>query len=1077
MRFYSPHSHTTFSYGDGFGTPEQHAARLAHLGATGAVLTEHGNVSSHAMWEKACAKYGLHPGYGCELYTAPPGEQRKWHLTVMAENAVGYRNLNTLVTKSYAEGFYRWPTVHGAWLEEYSEGLIVTSGCSDSLLACTLLGGKSYGDKRDIASSQDVANAVKVASWFKSVYGDRYYLETQRFPELERTRTLNSFYASISRKLDIRLAATADVHYPLPEENEMQKILHAALRGGGKTVEAIEQEWEYDISLSYPLSDAQIGKQLMATGLSKRDAWAAILATEEIGQRLQVVLPKAQRISYPTENKLDLIWEWLREGWRYRWAQNKYLQAHAPAAHKQLQYEMEIITSKGYIDYFLMIADAVVWAKEQGIAVGPARGSAAASSVCYFLRITEVDPLQFPNMMFERFLDVTRDDLPDIDLDFADDRRDEVRQYLARRWGEDHVGNIGNFVRYRGKNSIDDVSRVYRIPKWASEGVKSLILDRSGGDARQSDSLEDTFEFFPKAKTLVEQFPPLQLATKLEGNYRGMSVHAAGIVVSSEPITDVVALYTREVGKDKHKVSVVSADKKSAEYLGMLKVDFLGLSTMSMIAKALDIIGMTLDELYTIPLDDPKTLAAFKACDVVGIFQFEGRAQRVITKDVSPDNFMHLADINALARPGPLFSGVAAEYIERKHKRKPIEPLHPIVDKLTSHTYGTIVYQEQVLGTIKEMGGFPVAKVGDIRRIISQKLGEASMNNMRDEFQAGAKRLHGVRPELSLRIWRQMVTSANYSFNIAHCISYSMLGFWCMWLKVHHPLAFYTAQLCKVNDKKRPRLMKDALDHNISILPPHPAQSGVTWQPVPHIYKPAVRAGLTQLAGIAETRANAMVQYREEIMAVALSPLDKARSAPWTWGEFSGVRGIGAKTIVKMREFAENPDPFGLLRVRTTLDNYRNGIRAKRAGYRGLPMPTHNSGTVPDGKVASLTWMGFCIGKNYQNAVEKIRTREGKDEEEILKTLRDPHLLDSVVLRCMDDGPEDVYARIDRWTFPRLAAAVEEIILGEDIVIVQGYKRDNDFGVSIIVQDLWVIAPDENEKGIDLAQEADDDLE
>lgn len=1073
-RFFSVHTHDTFSYGDGFGTPEEHAARLAELGAKGAASTNHGNTSDHVQWEKALKKHGLHPAFGCELYTAPNKELSKWHQTVIAETSEGYRNLNRLVSRTWAEGFYRWPTANWQMLVDHSEGMISTSGCSDSLLACTLLGGKSLGEKRERADAADVLRAERVVSGFKEAYGDGYYLEVQRFPELERTRTLNMALADLGKRLHVPLVATADVHYPRPEQNEMQKILHAALRGGGKTVEGIEQEWEYGIRLSYPLSDREIARQLIATGLSKSQAWQAIANSEEIGQRAQVVLPKNERIKYPVDPGLtaqELIWEWLRDGWRFRYPLNAHLRAATKEYHARLKYEMDIITSKGYIDYFLMISDAVKWAKDQGIAVGPARGSAAASLVCYLLRITEVDPLQFPHMMFERFLDVSREDLPDIDLDFADDRRDELRRHMVERWGADYVGNIGNFVRYRGKNSIDDVARVYRVPKWAAERVKGQILERSGGDARQSDSLADTFDFFPAAKAIAEQYPALLRAIDLEGNYRGMSVHAAGLVVSSTPISDTCALYTRE--KNGRPVTVLAYDKKSAEAVGMLKVDLLGLTTMSMIAKALEYINMSLTELYTIPLDDPKTLAAFKNTDVVGIFQFEGRAQRVITKDVSPDNFLHLADINALSRPGPLFSGVAAEYVARKHGRHEIERVHPIVDKVTDFTYGTIVYQEQVLTIIKELGGFPVAKVGDIRRIISQKLGEASMNNMREEFQAGARKLHGVKEDLSDRIWRQMVTSANYSFNIAHCISYSMLGFWCMWLKVHHPLAFYAAQLAKVNDEKRPRLMKDAMDHSVSIRPPHPALSGLTWTPVPK--KNAVLAGLTEMPGIAEKKGQAMLNTRDVVVAAERA---LGVNSQWSWDDYLQVKGIGAKTIAKMKAFAANPDPFGLLRVRTTLETYRTGIRGRKAGFRGLPTPTHTSGNMSDGAIEYVVWMGFCLSKNYQNAVEKERTRTGRDELDILKEMRDPHLLDSVVLRCYDDGPEDVYLRVNRWRFPELKDHVSEIVPNEDIVIVLAEKKAHDFGVSLHVRDMWVIEPSDDELGIDYVKEEEDvDLE
>lgn len=424
-------------------------------------------------------------------------------------------------------------------------------------------------------------------------------------------------------------------------------------------------------------------------------------------------------------------------------------------------YETGLLIDKEFVSYFLMLSEGVRWAKDRGIAVGPARGSAAASLACYILRITEVDPLQYPTMVFERFIDATRADLPDVDLDFADDRRAEVIQHMRDKYGADHVGNIANNTRYRGKNSIDDVARVYEIPIWETRVAKDLIIERSGGDSRQSDSLEDTFAMFPKAAEVLRKYPELKYAMRLEGNMRSWSTHAAGVVISNIPINDVCATYRRDgAGSD-----VLAYDKKDAEYLGMLKADFLGLTTMGMIGLALEEIGMGLDELYRIPLDDPETLAAFKRNDVVGIFQFEGRATRVVCADVSPDNFMHLADINALSRPGPLFSGMTAQYVDVKHGRKKAEELHPIVDKVTAWSYGQIVYQEQVLTIIKEMGGFPVTKIADIRKIISQKLGEMSFQKMFEEFVEGAYRLHGVERSLAERVWKFMVTSATYSFN------------------------------------------------------------------------------------------------------------------------------------------------------------------------------------------------------------------------------------------------------------------------------------------------------------------------
>lgn len=1037
---------------DGFGTPEQHVARAAELGMGALALTEHGNTSSHVKLEKAARAAGVRPIFGCELYTAPERTRQKWHLTVLAQNQEGLQNLYRLVTRSYSEGFYQWPTVDGEMLSDHASGLIVLSGCLDSLIACTLLGGKSNGPKRDSASSWDVDAAEATVRKFQELLGrDNYYLEVQRFPQLARARTLNPILAELSRRTGAPLVATSDCHYPRPDDNEMQKILHAAGRGTG-TVAAAEASWEYDILLTPPTSDVEVGRSLVGTGLTRHEAWAAILATADVASRCDVSLPKSERLRFPVPDgrtAQDLIWEWLRDGWSYRWTRNPRMRAHKREYVDRLKYEMDLITYKDYIDYFLMLSDAVRYAKDSGIAVGPARGSAAASLACYLLRITEVDPLQFPTMVFERFIDASRMDLPDVDLDFEDDRRDEVRMYLVRQYGADRVGNIGNFVRYRGKNSIDDVARVYEIPKWEAETVKGLIIERSGGDSRQSESLADTFHMFPKAAEVLARNPALANAMELEGNMRGMNVHAAGVVISNDPIWHYCAMYEKDgVGKSKKRMRVLAYDKKDAEYLGMLKADFLGLTTMGMIARALGMIGMSIDELYSTPLDDPDTLAAFKRNDVVGIFQFEGRATRIVCADVSPDTFMHLADINALARPGPLFSGMTAQYVDVKHGRAEPEKLHPIVDKVTAWSYGQIVYQEQVLTIIRELGGFPVQKIADIRKIISQKLGEMSFQKMFDEFLQGAYRLHGVGPELATRIWKFMVTSATYSFNVAHCVSYSMLAFWQMWIKVHHPLAFYAASLSKLgNDKaseyKRKRLMVDAVKHGISILPPDLAASDMTW--VADWDKQAVRAGYMQVPGIGEANATLILREREERPFLE-------------WKDLQRVKGIGPKKIELIRRFAESDDPFELELVAKILGKYRRAIKRGQVGFAHLPKPTHTSDTIPRDGEHDVIWMGMVRSINYQDYIENQRTRTGDDEDVIIARTKDPHLRESVVLRSYDDGDEDVYVRFNRWEFPRFKKAVESIVPNRDIIIVHGRKRD-DFGISLHCYALTVLDP------------------
>lgn len=1065
MDFVSLHSHSTFSYGDGYGPVEDHVARVADLGMTALAMTDHGNTSSHVQLEKNATKYGIKPIYGCEIYLAPKNMRdrkitSKCHQTVLARNVTGLQNLNRMVSESWDTGFYMYPSVDGPMLKKYADGLVVTSGCADSLLSSTLLGGKWLGPKRLDYTSAQFQATVDLAMWYQRTFGENYYLEVQRFPGLERCRVLNPAFEQISRITGIPLVATADVHYPLPTDNKLQTILHAAHRGG--TVESTEASWEYDILLTYPTSDDEVMRDLLGTGLSQTGAQAALENTGIIADGCTVVLPRSEQLRYPRPDEYDsaedMIWAWLRDGWTFRWKSNERMRANKQAYIDRIKYEMGPIAAKDFCDYFLVLSHVVRWAKDRKIPVGPARGSAAASLVCYMLRITEVDPLQFPTMVFERFIDLKRSDLPDVDLDFSDDRRDEVRQECVRLFGADRVGNIANFTRYRGKNSIDDVARVYGIPKWETETAKKMIISRSGGDSRQNDSLQDTFDTFPAAKAVLDKYPQLAYAMDLEGNYRGLGVHAAGLVISNAPINEVCATYVRKSGKHGNMLTVLAYDKKDAEYLGMLKADFLGLSTMGMIGLALDQIGMDLEELYRVPLTDPVVLAAFKRNDVVGIFQFEGRATRQVCLDVSPDNFMHLADINALSRPGPLFSGMTAAYVEVKHGRADPEELHPLVDAVTSWTNGQIVYQEQVLKIIAEVGGFPVTKVGDIRKIISQKLGEASFEKMHEEFNEGAMRLHGISDERATRIWKFMVTSATYSFNVAHCVSYSMLAFWCMWLKLNHPEAFYAAQLEKTDPDNWPRLMRDAMAHGVTVKAPQIGVSARSWSG--DIAGHAVVAGYSQIHGVGPAISQRIYDFVEQDR-VSREMNGAEDHAPMTWDDLIEVPGIGEKTIQRIVDFCESDDPFELHRTGIILDGYRNEMRLGYADWAAIPRPTHTSTNIPRRGEHNVTWMGIVKEKNYQDYVENQRTRTGDEIEDIIKRMKDPHLVKSCVLRSFDDGEEDVYVRFNRWQFPRFKEAIDSLQPGRDVIIVKGRKRE-DFGVSIHVQTLTVINPEED---------------
>lgn len=732
---------------------------------------------------------------------------------------------------------------------------------------------------------------------------------------------------------------------------------------------------------------------------------------------------------------------WMRQGWTYRIRNgNTRMRKHKKEYTERVEYEMALIKSKGFIDYFLLMSEAVRWAKDSGIPVGPSRGSAAASLVCYLLRITEIDPLQFPFMMFERFIAPDREDIPDIDLDFDDERRHEVRQHLVDKYGANRVGNIGTFTKYKGKNSIDDVARVYRetIPKWKAEIVKGMIVERSGGDSRSDQSLIDTIEMFPAAKAIMEECPDLYKAGRLQGNYRGMSTHAAGVVVTNTAVSDICALYTREVKGE--EISALSVNKYDAEYLGIMKLDLLGLKTMGVIRYALADAGLSLEDLYSVPLDDPEAIGIFTRNDVVGIFQFEGRATRLVNRDVRPTRFMELSDINGLSRPGPLFSGTTAEYIRIKHGVAQATRFHPIIDEITGPTHGQVIYQEQVLQALSRFGGLSVGRVHEIRRIISQKLGEASFNTSQNDFVEQAMEMHGVTRKIAEDVWGRLVTSASYSFNVAHSISYSMLAYWCAYLKAHHPVPFYAAHLRKAQEEDWGRLIKDAERHGVKVRGVTPGKSQVNWSIAEDEEQEAqaIVAGWQQLRGIGQSTSERIVEYTDQ------HPVSSA-------DDLLQVRGIGPSKVKQFREQIESPDPFGLLKTRHSIDSIKQGFRDRTFAER-LPIPEHSSDDLLDikgGKV--IPWMGMVKLKEYKDAIEDERARSGRDLDEIRKTMKRPDLPTSCTLHCYDDGDEDVYVRINRFDYPKYKDVLQMIKEKHDVIYVLARKSNAGFGASLYV--------------------------
>lgn len=1044
MEFASLHHHTTLSYGDGFRTPAEHVAAVAELGYSGLALTEHGNVSSHIQLERAAQAAGLRAGFGVELYCETPDErgQLKNHLTVIAQTPTGYSNLLQLVTASW-ENFRYKPTTTSAMLVQYAEGLQVLSGCLGGLLSTALWGGKGVPEKR----RADMPAAERVVGWFRDLFPDRYFLEVMPHPSLDRQRAHNDALAVLSRRMGVPMVATLDCHYPTARDKAMYPVLHAIARGGRhNTVESQSQSWEYDILLA-PASKQDIHRRLAESGLTRGEAGEAMEQAAEIAASWTATIPKFVDLRYPTgprESAEELLRSWCRRGWRYR-GFDRLRGAERERYIARVQYEMNLIVEKGFTNYFLVISDLVRWAKNNGVAVGPARGSAAASLVCYLTRITEVNPMVFPTLLIERFIDPNRHDLPDIDLDFDDEERWRVRDYLVQQYGEDRVGNIMTVVKYKGKNSLDDIARVFRVPLPAVTEVKEMLIERSSGDLRGNATIEDSAAMFPRVAQILEQYPHLRKAMDLEGNIKGMSVHAAGLVVAQEPLAQSVAVYTRLDSKSNERKTVLSIDKYDAEHINALKIDVLGLTTMGVIRRCLDMVDMTLEDLYDLPLDDEEVFAAFRRNEVIGIFQFDGRAMRSVCREVKPDTFMELCDINALSRPGPLHSGAAAEYIQVKHGRKPPEHLHPIVDKITLHTNYQIVYQEQILQVVRLLGGFTWEQAAAIRKLISKKQGEQAFNRMQQLFLDGCA-TNGVREASAGKIWKMLVTAGAYAFNAAHCVSYGILAYWTMWLKVHHPLAFYCASLQKYDPKTKGfDLLKEATARGLAILPPCPQRSDVSWS----VQGDALVAGFVQVPGIGEKTAGNMVAYRPLYLKTV------GKRVQMEWEDYTAVHGIGAATMQKVKEFCESPDPFGLKLMSDTLGRARRWLR-DHADENLMRVPSSRSVDVPyEPQAGEHVWLGVVRERNLKDLYELHRSRTGEELDP--GSVKEPQFINWAVVTGEDEtGPLTLTVHRFGGLYERYKDTLWALNPERDLLLVRGYKR-KEYRRALYVHELWVI--------------------
>ena len=856
MSFVHLHLHTQYSLLDGANKIAALVPRVKALGMPAVAITDHGNMFGAIEFYRTCHAAGVQPIIGCEMYLAPRSrfEQKvvraddyeaggNFHMILLAMNLEGYHNLCQLVTLSYTEGFYFKPRIDKELLAHLHGGLIATSGCLSGEINRAFQAG-SYERGREIATE------------YLRIFGDRFYLEIQdnHIPAQARC---NEMLKTLARELGIPLLATNDCHYLAPEDATAHEVLLCIQTG--KTL-SDPARWKFDTDQLY----VKAPEEIHAAFADVPDAVANTLAVVrrcELELRRDYQFPE-YRVD-PGETLEQHLDREARRGLAERLAagagvrRQPLTETEAAPYWERLEAELGIINTMGFAGYFLIVADFINHAKAEGIPVGPGRGSAAGSLVAYALRITDLDPLPY-NLLFERFLNPGRRSMPDIDVDFCYERRDEVIRYVREKYGEDRVAGIITFGTLKGKAAIKDVGRVLEFPFGETDRIAKLYPAPVQG---KDHPLEEALELEPRLRELRErerERPLFDYAFRLEGLLRHASKHAAGIVISNQPLSGNLPLFV-----DKDRTVLTQYPHGDVEWIGLIKFDFLGLKTLTMLANIVKLIAETRGEtvdLASLPLDDKKTYQLLSKGDTTGVFQMESGGMRKMVAQLRPSRFEDLIAALALFRPGPLDSGMDQDFIKRKQGKQKVSYEHPLLESILKETHGTLVYQEQVMQIARVLAGYSMADADNLRRAIGKKKKEG-MDKERDRFRTGAVK-QGIRAELATTIFEQMETFAAYGFNKSHSAAYALISFQTAYLKAHYPEEFMAGLLSLEMGEidKTYKNIAECRARGIPVLPPDINESGEKFT----VTDKGIRFGLGAVKGVGSKAIEIILAARRE---------------------------------------------------------------------------------------------------------------------------------------------------------------------------------------------------------------------
>ena len=832
------HNHTAYSLLDGASKIDELMKRAKELNMPAMAITDHGVMHGVVDFYKACKKNDIKPIIGCEVYVAPrsrfdrqPGlDDSAYHLVLLVKDEIGYRNLSKLESLASLEGFYYKPRVDRELLEQYHEGLIALSGCIAGEVAQRIL-------------EENLDAAREAAIWYRDLFGaDNYYFEVQNHGIHEQIQ-VNYYLNQLSEELGIPLVATNDNHYVYQEDAKTQDVMLCIQTG--KTMDDANR-MRFEGSEFYLKSYDEMQRAL-------GDYPSSLHNTLKIAEQCNFEFTFGENhmpiFDVPEGYTLDTYLDAL--------CREEIKKRYNPVTDDmiaRLEYELSVIQQMGYSGYFLIVWDFIRYAREQGIYVGPGRGSAAGSIVAYVLRITDIDPLKY-DLLFERFLNPERVSMPDIDIDFCYERRGEVIDYVINKYGQDHVCQIITFGTMAARGAIRDVGRVLNVPI-ATVNKVSKSIPRDLGI-----TIEKALQASAELRGYCEEDPQIaemvSTAQKLEGLPRNAGTHAAGVVISKEAVD-----YYLPLQKSPECGVITQMAKENVEELGLLKMDFLGLRTLTVINKAVDMIaenhGVRID-FDTMEMDDEKTYQLLCDGDSIGVFQLESSGLRAIMRAVQPTTLEDVIALVALYRPGPLNSGMADDFIDRKHGRKETEYLHPVLEPILKPTYGVILYQEQVMRIASEMAGFSLGQADMLRRAMGKKKPEI-IASLKEDFLNGAEQ-NNIDRAIAAKVFELIEYFAGYGFNKSHSAAYAVVAYQTAYLKAHYPVEFMAALLTSVMDSadRVAFYIAECKRMGIAVLTPDVNESQETFT----VTNGCIRFGLAAMKNVGKGAMQSIIEVRQ----------------------------------------------------------------------------------------------------------------------------------------------------------------------------------------------------------------------